>query len=132
MSSKAKKDLESEKEEMRNSPVKTNNERSIRRLNPLGMRVLVHIRPDADKTDAGLYLPEGAKEDSSESLLAEVVEVASAIDEDTDEEANISGIPMGALVLIDKDCGVKVPWDDALRIVETADVLAVVEELSMI
>lgn len=101
----------------------------IRKVNPLGMRVLVRIRKEDSVTETGLYLPEGAKENLQESFLAEVQEVASAIDEDTDEEANISGIPQGALVLIPNDAGVRVPWDDALRIVETVDILAIVEEL---
>lgn len=103
----------------------------IRRINPLGMRVVVRIRKDANQTETGLYLPEGAKQAMEESLLAEVLEVASAIDEDTREEANISGIPNGALVLIPRDAGTKVPWDDELRIVETKEVLAIVHEVNL-
>ena len=103
----------------------------IRRVDPLGMRVLVRIRVDSNRSEAGLYLPEGAKQNSEESLLGEVVEVASAIDEDSDEEANISGIPEGALVLIPSDKGVSVPWDDDLRIIESASVLAIVQEVEL-
>ena len=105
--------------------------KSIRRINPLGMRVVVKILKDQNISEGGLYLPEGAKEAMSESLLAEVIEVASAIDDDTAEEANISGVPLGAQVLIPKECGTKVPWDSELRIVETADILAMVDEISI-
>ena len=103
----------------------------LRSIHPLGMRVLIKIRPDANQTDSGLYLPEGSKEESAESFLGEVLQVASAHDEETDEEHNISGIPEGALVLIEKNVGVGVPWDDSLRLVETADVLAVVAEVDI-
>jgi chaperonin GroES len=103
-----------------------------RNISPLGFRVLVRVIKDDSRTDAGLYLPEGAKEKSQESYLGEVLEVASAIDEDTDEETNISGIPLGAMVLISTRTGVKVPWDEDLRIVETGDVLAIVDELDIV
>ena len=106
--------------------------RRLRRVNPLGMRVVVAIRKDSNMTEAGLYLPEGAKNSMAESVLAEVIDVASAIDSDTDQEANVSGIPLGAIVLIPKHAGVRVPWDDSLRIVETKEVLALVHELSMV
>jgi co-chaperonin GroES (HSP10) len=100
-------------------------------INPLGMRVLVRIPKDQNVTEGGLYLPEGSKESMLESLVAEVVEVASAVDDKTEEETNVSGIPLGAKVLIAKRTGVKVPWDDQLRIVETKDVLAVVESFDL-
>lgn len=105
--------------------------RMIKSVSPIGMRVLVKIKDGENKTEAGLYLPEGAKEEQEEAVLAEVVEVASAIDEDTDEETNISGIPLGATILISKEIGIKVPWDDSLLLVETADVLALVEEFQL-
>lgn len=103
-------------------------QRYRRAVNPLGMRVLIRIRPESNQTEAGLYLPEGAKENMNESVLGEVIEVASAIDIDTKEEANVSGVPLGSLVLIPKKAGIKVPWDDELRIVETKEVLAIVSE----
>lgn len=103
----------------------------IRRISPLGMRILVQLRREQNMTDAGLYLPEGAKSNMAESLLVEVIEVASAIDDDTHEEANVSGVPLGSLVLIPKTAGIKVPWDDDLRIVDTKDVLAIVTELNV-
>ena len=83
-------------------------------------------------SDGGLYLPETAREKGAQSLIAEVLEVARAIDDDTHEETNISGIPQGALVLIEKKAGIPVPWDEGLRIVETKEVLAIVEELNVI
>lgn len=95
------------------------------------MRVVVRILEDADQSEGGLYLPEGAKQLRSESLMAEVLEVASAVDDHTHEETNVSGIPLGAKVLISKNSGVKVPWDDSLRIVETIEVLATVVEIEI-
>lgn len=105
--------------------------RMVKSVSPIGMRVLVKIKDGENKTEAGLYLPEGAKEEQEEAVLAEVVEVASALDEELDEETNISGIPLGATVLISKEVGIKVPWDDTLLLVETADVLALVEEFQL-
>jgi chaperonin GroES len=103
--------------------------KKIRRISPLGFRVVVKIDKEPQTTEAGLYLPEGAKEKMSDSVLAVVTEVASAKDTDTDEETNISGIPLGAKVLIQKDSGIKVPWDNSYRIVNTQDVLAIVNEI---
>lgn len=105
--------------------------KKIRRVHPLGMRVLVRIQVDSNVTDGGLYLPEGSKSSMSESVLAEVVEVASAIDDHTNEEANISGIPLGATVLIEKNVGVRVPWDDKMRLVDSKDVLGIVNEVTL-
>lgn len=105
--------------------------RQIRRVHPLGLRVLVRIQKDLNVTDSGLYLPEGAKEAMQESIVAEVIEVASAVDSDTSEETNVSGIPNGSTVLIPKNAGVRIPWDDELRIVETREILALVNEISL-
>jgi len=105
--------------------------RPIQRINPLGMRVVVRIPKEQNMTEGGLYLPEGAKERMDESVIAEVVEVASAVDEHTQEETNISGIPLRSHVLIPRRVGVKVPWDDSLRIVETKEVLAIIEEIDI-
>lgn len=105
--------------------------KKIRRVHPLGLRVLVKIQEDSNTTDGGLYLPEGAKSSMAESVLAEVIEVASAHDDQLSEEANISGIPLGAVVLIGKNTGVKVPWDERIRIVDSKDVLGIVNEVSL-
>ena len=110
----------------------TKSARWRRKINPLGMRVVIRIRRETSRTDTGLYLPEGARQNMHESLLGEVIEVASAIDADSDEEANISGIPEGSLVLICRDAGVRIPWDEELRIVETKDVLALVHEVEVL
>ena len=82
-------------------------------------------------SEGGLYLPEGAKEAMVESILCEVIEVASALDNSTEEETNVSGVPLGSRVLISRRAGIKVPWDDQLRIVETKDVLATVEQIDL-
>lgn len=113
------------------APLRRTESKRIRKLNPMGMRVVVLLRKDANVSEGGLYLPEGAKEAAQESLIAEVLEVASAIDADTEEETNVSGIPLGATVLIPRGAGVKVPWDESLRIVETKDILAVINEISI-
>lgn len=105
--------------------------RRLRRLNPLGMRVVVRIRPDSNQTDAGLYLPEGAREAMNESVIGEVIEVATASEDEFREEANVSGVPNGALVLVPRKAGIKVPWDDELRIVETKEILAIVHEVEV-
>ena len=93
--------------------------------------MLVQIEKDSNVTQAGLYLPEGSKESMLESLLARVIEVASAVDHDTDHETNVSGIPLDALVLIPKGVGIKVPWDEDLRIVESKEILALVNEIAI-
>ena len=104
----------------------------IRRVHPLGLRVLVRVEKESNVTDTGLYLPEGAKQMLSESVVALVLEVASAIDDRTDEETNISGIPNGSKILIPKNAGVKIPWDETLRLVDTKDVLAIIDEISLV
>jgi co-chaperonin GroES (HSP10) len=101
----------------------------IRKVHPLGLRVVARIIKDSNLTDGGLYLPEGAKESLQESVLAEVVEVASAVDSHSEEETNVSGVPLGARVLIGRTAGIRIPWDDDLRIVDTRDVLAIVDEI---
>lgn len=115
-------------------PVRTglDHKKTIRRISPIGMRVVVRIRDSQEITEGGLYLPDSAKNKMSESLLAEVLEVASAFDSETDEEANISGIPLGATVLIPKEAGVAIPWDNALRVVDTKEILGLVEEMDIV
>jgi co-chaperonin GroES (HSP10) len=103
----------------------------MRRIHPLGLRVVARVVKEANISSGGLYLPEGAKEATQESLLAQVIEVASAVDSRTDEETNVSGIPLGAMVLIPKTVGVRVPWDEDLRIIDTREVLAVIDEISL-
>jgi co-chaperonin GroES (HSP10) len=106
--------------------------RTIRHIQPFGPRVLVRILKEPDVADSGLYLPAGAKEKMQESLYGEVLEVARAEASDPKDEGlgvNVSGVPLGARVLFAKASGVRVPWDDDLRILETKDVLATVEEI---
>ena len=106
-----------------------------RNINPLGMRVVVKIRKEESKTDSGLYLPEGSKQAQQDSLLGEVIEVASAVETNLSgeqEDVNVSGIPIGALVLIPREVGIKVPWDEELRIVETKQILAIVTEYDLV
>ena len=115
----------------KNDILATVSSKTIRHVNPLGMRVLVRIPKEQNMTEGGLYLPEGAKEKMDESIIAEVIEVASALDDKTQEETNISGVPLGALILIPRRSGIRVPWDDSLRIIETKEVLAIVEKIDI-
>ena len=46
-----------------------------------------------------------------------------------DSEVNVAGVPHGAKVLFQKNAGVKVPWDEGLRLLETKEVLATVDEI---
>ena len=122
--------------------------RVSRHIQPVGPRVLVRIVKEADRSEAGLFLPAGVKESNAAALLGEVVEVARTMakatlppdedDSDEDSEAaaraslgkNVSGIPLGANVLFEKERGVAVPWDENLRILEVRHVLALVDIIS--
>ncbi len=95
---------------------------------PLGFRVLVAVIREEDRTDAGLYLPAGAKELHDEALYGEVIEVARDKPTTAEPAENVSGVPHGAKVLFRKDAGVRVPWDERLRILDVKDILATVEE----
>jgi co-chaperonin GroES (HSP10) len=120
--------------------------RVTRHIQPLGPRVLVRVIKSPDRSEAGLFLPQGVKDDSAMALLGEVVEVARTMpksegldeapsrdddDDDDDERAdfgtNVSGIPLGANVLFEKERGVVVPWDDTLRVIEVRYILAIVD-----
>jgi len=112
------------------SPAMTEKPRSHRLILPLGLRVLVKVLKDEERTNAGLFLPAGAKEQHDEALYGQVIEVAR--DKPTSSEAgeNVSGVPHGSMVLFKKTAGVRVPWDDTLRILDVKDILATVEEHS--
>lgn len=123
--------------------------RLTRHVQPLGPRVLVRVVKSPDRSEAGLFLPQGVKDDNAMALLGEVVEVARTMpkgesladeqtsrdrddEEDDDDEradfgTNVSGIPLGANVLFEKDRGVVVPWDETLRIIEVRYILAIVD-----
>ena len=103
--------------------------RPHRLILPLGMRVLVHVLRDDERTDAGLYLPAGAKEGHDEALFGQVIEVARDRPTTDDLAENVSGVPHGAMVLFRKEAGVRVPWDERMRIIDVKDVLATVEEI---
>lgn len=98
----------------------------IRDIMPLGMRVVVKVLKHEERTDAGLYLPAGAKERHDEAVYGEVIEVAR--DQPTPDEPgqNVSGVPHGSRVLFRKEAGVRVPWDESLRILDVKDILATV------
>jgi chaperonin GroES len=96
---------------------------------PLGMRVLVQVLNIEERTDAGLYLPAGAKELHDEALYGKVIEVARDRPTTDDIAENVSGVPHGARVLFRKEAGVRVPWDERLRLIDVKDILATVEEV---
>ncbi len=119
--------------------------RLTRHVQPVGPRILVRIVKGPDRSEAGLFLPQGVKETNAAALLGEVLEVArtlpnaelSSVDDDDDDDAqridlgkNVSGIPLGANVLFEKDRGVTVPWDETLRLLEVRHVLAIVDIIS--
>ena len=103
--------------------------RRIRHIQPLGFRVLVRVAPDEERTTGGLFLPQGVAQQHEDALYGEVVEVARAHDDQESLGANVSGVPAGALVLFPKDAGHRVPWDHELRLLDTEQILAIVEEL---
>lgn len=103
--------------------------RRIRHIQPVGPRVLIRLKDADERSPGGLYLPQGVAEKHVEALYGEVVEVARANPEADTLGKNVSGIPAGADVLFDKEAGFRIPWEPALRLVETRDILAVVEEL---
>ena len=96
---------------------------------PLGLRVLVQVIRIEERTDAGLYLPAGAKEASDDALYGKVIEVARDRPTSDDLAENVSGVPHGAHVLFRKEAGVRVPWDDRYRLIDVKDILATVEEV---
>ncbi len=119
-------------------------QRVSRHVQPLGPRVLVRVVKSPDRSEAGLFLPQGVKDDHAMALLGEVVEVARTMpnadesdrvdpyDRDDDDDrpdfgTNVSGIPLGANVLFEKERGVMVPWDETLRIIEVRYILAIVD-----
>jgi len=104
-----------------------------RHVMPLGPRVLVRIIRSKDRTSTGLFLPPGSKDDLATAAYGKVIEVARAQSEVVDEGfgANVSGVPEGANILFPKDKGLPVPWDEELRILDTRDVVAVVDEIDL-
>jgi len=104
-----------------------------RLINPLGMRVLVRLLPRDERSKAGLYLPANVTDEGTDALYGEVIEVARTHPEEMEEldGTNVSGIPDGALILFAPGAGHRVPWDANLRLVDTKDVLATVEEFKV-
>ncbi|MEE2788083.1 MAG: co-chaperone GroES family protein [Myxococcota bacterium] len=105
--------------------------RVVRYIKPLGPRVLVRVVKLEERSASGLYLPEGVKEEHDDALYGEVIEVARA-ENDAEEPSlgeNVSGVPLGAFVLFPKKEGLRVPWDENLRLLLVKNVVAVVEEV---
>jgi len=131
---------------VRETPIIVSPPRVSRHIQPLGPRVLIRLIRGPDRSESGLFLPAGAKEDHSEALLGEVIEVARSmpkggtspvdLDDDDDGETsadlgvNVSGIPLGAQVLFAKEHGTTVPWDESLRLLEVRRILAIVETIT--
>ena len=127
-------------------PVDDDDARVSRHIQPLGPRVLVRLVPSPDRSESGLYLPEGSKDEQAQALLAEVIEVArtmpshaAVVDENDDDDddapaadfgKNVSGIPLGAHVLFEKSRGVVVPWDESLRLIQVRHILAIIDIIS--
>lgn len=111
------------------APAEADHHQPIRHIQPMGMRVLVRLLPSSDRSPGGLYLPQGVSQTKEEALYGEVVEVARATGDEASLGENVSGVPAGAYVLFPVEAGVRVPWDNDLRIIETKDILATVEEV---
>ena len=109
----------------------SSNRKPHRLILPLGLRVLVEVMRVDERTDAGLYLPAGAKEAQDEALYGKVVEVARDRPTSDSVTENVSGVPLGAHVLFRKEAGVRVPWDERLRLIDVKDILATVEEVNV-
>ena len=101
----------------------------LRHIQPLGPRVLVRMIKHSDRSSAGLYLPEGVKEQHDDALYGQVVEVARTTHDEETLGENVSGVPVDAFVLFPKADGLTVPWDDDLRLVEVKSIFALVEEV---
>lgn len=93
--------------------------------------MLVQVLRIEERTDAGLFLPAGAKEAHDDALYGKVVEVARDRPTTDDVSENVSGVPHGAHVLFRKEAGVRVPWDERLRLIDVKDILATVEEVNV-
>ena len=63
-------------------------------------------------------------------MLFELIEVARDRPSTDDIAENVSGVPHNAFVLFRKEAGVRVPWDERLRLIDVKDILATVEEVS--
>jgi co-chaperonin GroES (HSP10) len=114
------------------APLSSNETSDVKRhrlILPLGLRVLVQMIRIDERTDAGLYLPVGAKEAHDEAQYGKVIEVARDRPSSDDVAENVSGVPHGAFVLFRKEAGVRVPWDERLRVIDVKDILATVEEV---
>ncbi len=107
----------------------TSDPKRHRLILPLGLRVLVQVIKIEERTDAGLYLPAGAKEAHDEAFYGKVIEVARDRPTTDDVSENVSGVPLNAFVLFRKEAGVRVPWDERLRLIDVKDILATVEEV---
>jgi len=106
-------------------------DKPARLILPLGLRVLVQVITLEERTDAGLFLPAGAKELHDDAHYGKVIEVARVQPSSDQASENVSGVPNGAFVLFRKEAGVRVPWDDRLRLIDVKDILATVEELDI-
>ena len=85
-------------------------------IKPLGNRVLISLEEAVEKTNSGIYLPEGAKE---KPQAGEVIAIGSA------EEIEVK---VGDKVLYQKFSGTKVKDnnDQELLLIEQTDILAVI------
>lgn len=96
------------------------------KVRPLGDKILVKRDEAGDKTEAGIYLPESAKEKPKMGTVTAVG--TGAINTDTGERIPLS-VKKGDKVLFSSYAGTEVKLDkDTLLIMSEDDILAVVEE----
>ncbi|NOX63708.1 MAG: co-chaperone GroES [Chloroflexi bacterium] len=86
------------------------------KIEPLGERVLIKILKQEDRTSAGIYLPETAKEKPQEG---EVVAIGPDVDEDE------TPLKVGDVVMFPKYSGTEVKIDgEEHLLIEAGDILA--------
>ena len=86
------------------------------KIEPLGERVLIKILKQEDRTSAGIYLPETAKEKPQEG---EVIAIGPDVDEDE------TPLSIGDVVMFPKYSGTEVKIDgEEHLLIDAGDILA--------
>ncbi len=96
------------------------------KVKPLGDKILVKRDEAQDRTESGIYLPEGAKEKPKMGTVQAVG--TGALNTETGERIPLS-VKKGDKVLFSSYAGTEVKLDkDTLLIMSESDVLAVIDE----
>lgn len=96
------------------------------KVRPLGDKILVKRDEATDKTEAGIYLPEAAKDKPKTGTVQAIG--TGAINTETGERIPLS-VKKGDKVLFSSYAGTEVKLDkDTLLIMSESDILAVIDE----